>query len=104
MKYRLLTIAACLIVTASLLLIPIDAKPAAIDPAPHCYPRVAVVVSMDGEQVTARDCVGYDWQFLGDDWQIGDCAALLLHDNGTPDDIRDDLVIDARYSSFTIAD
>lgn len=66
----------------------------------HIYPACAVVVALDRENdlVTVQDAVSFQWQFSGvEDWYIGDIAALLMYDNGTPS-IRDDEIVDAKFS------
>lgn len=36
-----------------------------------------------------------------DDLMIGDIVAMIMDNNGTPDDIRDDIILDMRYTGFT---
>lgn len=74
---------------------------AANDPA--LYPAAAVVTALDRENdlVTVKDGSGNEWQFdQVDDWMCGDCAALLMSDNGTPDSIYDDVIISVRYAAI----
>lgn len=68
------------------------------------YSLTACVVEIDreGDIVTAEDSTGNRWQFYGvEDWQIGDCASLLMWDNGT-DLIFDDEVRGTRYNAWTL--
>lgn len=68
------------------------------------YSLTACVVEIDreGDTVTVEDSTGNRWQFYGvEDWQIGDCASLLMWDNGT-DLIFDDEVHSARYNAWTL--
>lgn len=68
------------------------------------YSLTACVVEIDreGDTVTVEDGTGNRWQFYGvEDWQIGDCASLLMWDNGT-DLIFDDEVHNARYNAWTL--
>lgn len=63
------------------------------------YAKLAAVTATDpaADLVTVTDCNGFVWTFYGvEDWQPGDCAALLMYDNGT-ETIYDDEVISARY-------
>lgn len=72
--------------------------------AGNYYARTAIVVKVDTDNdlVTVEDSVGYYWQFYGvEDWQEGDCASLLMWDNGT-DTILDDEVQGAHYSAWIL--
>jgi hypothetical protein len=52
--------------------------------------------------VLVEDSNGSLWAFKGvEDWQIGDCASLLMWDNGT-ENIKDDEIISARYNSWDL--
>lgn len=63
---------------------------------------IVVEVDRDNDLVTAEDSTGHCWQFYGtEDWQEGDCASLLMWDNGT-DTILDDEIQSARYSAWTL--
>lgn len=66
------------------------------------YALTALVVEVDRESdtVTCVDSVGNAWQFYGaEDWQEGDCASLLMWDNGT-EYVADDEIHSARYSAW----
>lgn len=66
----------------------------------HTYPMAAQVFWMDHENdvVIFVDGAGNCWEIYGtEDWQVGDIAGLLMDDAGTPDNIIDDTVVDARY-------
>lgn len=68
------------------------------------YPLVAVVreVSYEQDTVLFEDSTGHRWRIRGaEDWQVGDCAGLLMNDNGTSN-VRDDTVIAARYSAWSV--
>lgn len=65
--------------------------------------RAAVVVDIDAaaDVVTVEDGEGLLWEFYGvEDWEIGDVAALLMDDSGTPDYILDDAIISATYAGI----
>ena len=67
------------------------------------YPRGGIVVDVDREadRVTIEDGAGLLWDLDGaEDWCIGDGAALLMWDNGTPESIYDDAIVSARYSAI----
>ena len=64
------------------------------------YPLAARVEAMKQAEDTVLfvDGAGNGWVISGiDDWQLGDVAGLLMDDNGTPEYIMDDIVIDVRY-------
>lgn len=66
------------------------------------YALTTLVVKVDRENdtVTCLDSVGNTWQFYGaEDWQEGDCASLLMYDNGT-ESITDDEIHSARYNAW----
>lgn len=61
-----------------------------------------VEVDRDNDIVTCEDCNGNLWEFYGvEDWEIGDCASLLMYDQGTAS-ICDDAIEGARYSAWTL--
>lgn len=66
------------------------------------YSRSAVVVGVDytADVVTVEDSTGNLWNFEGvEDYDLHDCVALTMSDNGTDWDIKDDKIIEARYDS-----
>lgn len=68
------------------------------------YALTTCVVELDRENnvVTVEDSTGNRWQFCGvEDWEINDCASLLMWDNGT-ESILDDEVHGARYNAWTL--
>lgn len=68
------------------------------------YALTTVVVETDTatDVVTCEDSNGNLWEFYGvEDWQVGDCASLLMNDQGTPI-IYDDTIEGARYSAWTL--
>lgn len=68
------------------------------------YALTTRVVELDRESdvVTVEDSVGNRWQFCGvEDWEVNDCASLLMWDNGT-ETIFDDEVHGARYGAWTL--
>ena len=61
-----------------------------------------VEVDRDNDIVTCEDSNGNLWEFYGcEDWQEGDCASLLMNDQGTPN-IYDDAIEGARYNAWTL--
>lgn len=68
------------------------------------YALATIVTDIDRESdiVTVEDFNGNSWTFYGvEDWQIGDCAALMMNDNGT-EKIMDDTIESARYSGWIV--
>lgn len=63
----------------------------------HLYPLTSTVTEISNNTVTVEDSNGNLWSFDGtEDWQVGDCCALIMDDNNTKD-IRDDVIISTRY-------
>lgn len=68
------------------------------------YALATVVIDVDrqADAVTVEDFNGNSWTFCGaEDWDIGDCAALTMNDNGTGK-IADDTIESATYSGWTL--
>lgn len=66
------------------------------------YALTALVteVNRENDTVTCINSVGNTWQFYGtEDWQEGDCASLLMWDNGT-ESVTDDEIHSARYNAW----
>ena len=65
------------------------------------YPASMVVTDVRGDVVTMETATGHIYEMDGaEDWSPGDLAALIMWNNGTPDDVTDDVIISARYSGF----
>ena len=61
-----------------------------------------VEVDRDNDIVTCEDYNGNLWEFYGaEDWEVGDCASLLMYTRGTLI-IYDDEVQGARCGGYTI--
>ena len=78
---------------------------AARSAACECYALTTCVVEVDRDNdiVTCEDSNGNLWEFYGcEDWQEGDCASLLMNNQGTPS-IYDDAIEGARYSAWALA-
>ena len=61
-----------------------------------------VEVNEAADLVTVMDSTGNLWAFYGyEDWQVNDCASLVMYDAGTQS-IYDDEVIGARYNAWTL--
>ena len=66
----------------------------------HVYPRCGVVVEVNYDEgtVAVEDGADQVWVFEGcEDWMEGDLAAMIMDDNGTPDSIYDDVILDVLY-------
>lgn len=71
------------------------------------YPSAGYVVDIDIDRntVTFEDADGYLWEIDGaEDWEPGDLAVMLMHDNGTPNDMEDDVILSAVQSGFSLLD
>ena len=72
-----------------------DAQPS-VD---NLYPHAAVVVEVDdvGDCVYASDYNGEVWMFYGaEGWMIGDIAAMIIDDCGTPE-VAGDKIVSVHY-------
>lgn len=68
------------------------------------YPATMVVTKVDYESdtVTAVTASGLVYEFFGcEDWYEGDLAGMIMDDNGTPDTVLDDKILQTRYVGFT---
>lgn len=69
------------------------------------YPLTARVyaVDHDADTVVVETCTGILFAFDGaEDWMVGDCASLLMDDNGTTS-VLDDCILSARYASWDLS-
>lgn len=74
------------------------------DETAQYYALVTVVTAIDQEQdtVSCEDSNGNVWEFYGaEDWQVGDCANLLMDTMGT-EKIYDDEVRGATYCNWQL--
>lgn len=72
-------------------------------PNSNTYPKAAYVVALNykNDVVTVEDATGNRWDFYGcEDYYEGDIVAMTMSDNGTPDNIYDDIIINARFSGL----
>lgn len=90
---KLTTIALILILTAI-----------ALTASADVYPMTAKVVEVnyDEDIVTVETFTGFLFSFEGcEDWAEGDCASLIMDDNGT-EKILDDMIVMAQYGGWTL--
>ena len=77
-------------------------KPA--EAKPNYYALATIVTATDRAEdaVICEDCMGNVWAFYGaEDWQVGDNANLLMHDNGTKS-TYDDVICGATYANWIL--
>ena len=61
-----------------------------------------VEVNYDTDTVTAEDYNGHLLQWKGtEDWEIGDCASMIVYDNNTQN-ISDDQIVSVRYGAWKL--
>ena len=68
------------------------------------YPETAKVVEVnyDTDTVTVETFTGFLFSFYGcEDWTVGDCASLIMEDNGT-ELVYDDEIIMAQYGGWEL--
>lgn len=68
------------------------------------YAMTCKVVEIDHENdlVIMVDSNGFEWAWEGiEDWQIGDCASMLMDNNGTAE-IFDDVILSMNYNAWEL--
>lgn len=73
-------------------------------PATTTYSMTCKVVELDHENdlVILVDANGFEWTWEGiEDWQIGDCASLMMDNNGTAE-IFDDVILSMSYNAWEL--
>lgn len=67
------------------------------------YPAAYLVTDTDParDMITLTTATGlnFEWYEI-EDWMPGDIAAAIMSDNGTPDDITDDEILQLRYAGY----
>lgn len=70
------------------------------------YPSTLIVTNVieggryEDDVITAETPTGISYTFEGDDLEVGDLVSVIMSDNSTPHDIKDDRIIAARYAGF----
>lgn len=70
----------------------------------NTYAMTCEVVELDCENdlVILVDANGFEWAWEGiEDWQIGDCASMLMDSNGTAE-IFDDVILSMNYNAWEL--
>lgn len=91
------------VVMASTLLTGCGQKNLPVEPASKTYPNAGVVVGLDFGQdlVTISTGSGLLYEFYGiEDLYMGDIIAVTMDDNGTPETVLDDKIIDSKYAGY----
>ena len=96
------------VVTALLLLVSVGGLTAIVmlgeKPAANDYAMTCKVVELDNENnlVVLVDANGFKWAWEGiEDWQIGNCASMLMDNNGTAE-IFDDVILSMNYNAWEL--
>lgn len=66
------------------------------------YPGTLVVKEVTEQYALAETATGFAWLIDPEDWDKGDLVSAIFDDNGTPDDIRDDAIVQARFSGVQV--
>ena len=71
--------------------------------ASEIYPGTAVVIHLDHDEnlVTVMTATEITYQFNGiNDLMEGDLVSMIMDSNHTPDNVLDDIVIEASFSGY----
>ena len=66
----------------------------------HRYPGTLIVREVTEQYALTETATGFAWLIEPEDWEEGDLVSVIFDDNGTPDDIRDDEIVEARFSGY----
>jgi len=58
----------------------------------HHYTRQAEVVEVCGDVVLVEDTCGFEWEFYGEDFEVGQQVEMKMHTNYTHGEIFDDVI------------
>lgn len=58
----------------------------------HHYTRQAEVVEVCGDVVLVEDTCGFEWEFYGDGFEVGQKVEMKMHTNFTHNTIFDDKI------------
>lgn len=78
-------------------------KPVEIPNDHAIYPRGFIIAEMEKETDTLilDDGTGLEWKYEGiEDYWVGDYVVAIMDDNGTPNSIYDDIILDLRYGGY----
>ena len=73
----------------------------------NTYPRAMEIVEIDkaNDIAICVDAVGLEWEFTEpEDLEVGDIVICTMYDNGTKETIVDDVIVDVRWSGYSIVD
>ena len=100
MKKKAFVIIHLLVLVAVLLCSCLDRQPeTATSEKEGVYPKTAIVDRVeDNNIVVCVDCDENVWTFKTSvEWEEGDIVSMIMGDNGTPHEFKDDTVIVAEY-------
>lgn len=73
------------------------------------YPRAGFITGVTYAEnelckYTIQDAAGLTWSTIEswDDMSVGDGVSMIMYNNGTPENIYDDVIISAKYSGFSL--
>lgn len=67
------------------------------------YPRTGVIVKIYNDVAVIEDGAGFLWEIdEPEDMIVGDVVSMIMVDNGTPESIFDDAIVEWRYGGFTL--
>ena len=74
------------------------------------YPTTFVVTEVTPsterglDVITVETATGIEYRFFSDagDWLEGDLCAAIMHDTGTENDVRDDMILSTQYTGIPL--
>lgn len=89
------------LILALVMVLTLSAAAAATYEGLYAKSTVVVEVNEDDDIVVVEDFNGFLWKFEGcEDWVVGDICAMVMDNNGTPETIFDDIILNTTYCGW----
>lgn len=92
------------IATVTAIIIAVFCMTVLVANANHTYPTTCKVYGINylKDYIILRDSTkqSYTTEFPVEDWKFDDTVSCIMHDNFTPYELSDDIVLEIRYSSY----
>lgn len=89
------------LILALVMVLTLSATAAATYEGLYAKSTVVVEINEDDDIVVVEDFNGFLWEFEGcEDWVVGDICAMVMDNNGTPETIFDDIILNTTYCGW----